>query len=276
MVRRACILLLGASDELPHGQEEQSDEPTAKTDFPRWSSDQKSRFGDSSPIVLFAALVRHTGWHSAEEVVIGMILIWGWKSLFKTLAEGMFHCPNCDADRHYRHRSARKWFTLFWIPVIPLKQLGTFIECDTCQSRYEERVLTLPTSEQIADNLSIAVRGLVVAIVTADGLVDPAEREHALNVIADSVHSGYTAEMFDADLEAFAGHSVDEVLAELAGTLNDHGKEHLLSTCIELAMVDGHIDERELDIARRAGAALSMTPSHTKGIISDALERAAR
>ena len=201
------------------------------------------------------------------------MLIWGWKVMFKTLAEGTFHCPNCDGDRHYRHRAARRWFTFFWIPVIPLKQLGSFIECATCESGYDERVLTLPTSAVIADNLSVAVRGLVAAVISADGVVDPAERKHAVQVITESVDETYSNEALEADLKAFEGQSVDDVLAELSGSLNDHGKERLLSVCVELAMADGNVDERELDVARRAGAALSMTPSHTKGIISDALER---
>ncbi|MDX6286701.1 MAG: hypothetical protein QOG53_2186 [Frankiales bacterium] len=204
-----------------------------------------------------------------------MLLIWGWKVLFKTLAEGMFHCPNCDGDRHYRQRSARRWFTVFWIPAIPLKQLGAFVECSTCQCSYDERVLTLPTSAQVADNLSVAMRALMVAVVTADGEVTPDEREHAMNVIADSVHAGYTEEMFESDLEHFAGRNVDDVLADLSGTLNDHGKERVLAMCVELAAADGTIDERELDVARRAGVALSMTPSHTKGIIADTMERVA-
>ena len=87
-----------------------------------------------------------------------MILIWGWKSRLKTLAHGSFHCPHCQADRAYDHRQARRWFTFFWIPLIPLKVLGTFIECTTCKSGYDERVLTLPTNASLADNLSIALR----------------------------------------------------------------------------------------------------------------------
>ena len=60
-----------------------------------------------------------------------MILIWGWKSRLKTLSQGTFHCPHCQADRQYDQRQARRWFTIFWIPLIPLKVLGTFVECTT-------------------------------------------------------------------------------------------------------------------------------------------------
>ena len=202
-----------------------------------------------------------------------MLLIWGWKARFKTLREGMFHCPSCGADRHYRLRQARRWFTFFWIPVIPLQQLGEFVECSSCQSSYNEGVLTLPTTAQLSDNLSIATRGLAVAMVTADGSVEPSERERAIELIRSSLGGEYDSGNFDADLEAFAGQDFEAFLGSLSGLLNDHGKESLVAACVELAAADGHIDDRELEIARRAGAALLMTPSHVRGILSDVFDR---
>ena len=77
-----------------------------------------------------------------------------------------------------------------------------------------------------------------------------------------------------AHLVAFAGHRAAEVLGELAGTLNEHGKERLVQACVELARADGAVDEAELDIAREVGAALLMSPAHVRGVIADSLERA--
>ena len=202
-----------------------------------------------------------------------MLLIWGWKSRLKTIGQGTFHCPNCQADRQYEHREARRWFTLFWIPLIPLKVLGTFIECATCRQGYDERVLTMPTNAAMADNLSIALRGLVVAMVQADGTVSDDERAMAVQVVSSQVNHAYGPAELEADLAAYAGHAVGDVLGDLAGTLNEHGKERLVQTCIDMARADGAIDEAELAVAREVGAALLMTPAHVRGVIAEALER---
>src|ERR1700738_4957036 len=63
-------------------------------------------------------------WHS-----VLMFLIWGWRSRSKVLSQGTFFCPHCGGDRQYAHKQARRWFTLFFLPVIPLKVLGEFVEC---------------------------------------------------------------------------------------------------------------------------------------------------
>ena len=204
-----------------------------------------------------------------------MLLIWGFKARLKTIGDGgTFHCPHCGVDRAYQFREARRWFTFFWIPIIPLKVLGTFVECTTCKSTYDERVLQLPTNAVMADNLSIALRGLLVAVIAADGVVGDAERARAVEVVSHSVDHAYGPAELEADLVAYAGHDVNAILGELAGTLNEQGKERMLQACVSLAQADGSVDEGELEIARQAGAALLMTPAHIRGVISEALERA--
>ena len=37
---------------------------------------------------------------------------------FGAKAQGAFHCPNCGGDRAYKLKIGRRWFTLFFVPVI--------------------------------------------------------------------------------------------------------------------------------------------------------------
>lgn len=70
---------------------------------------------------------------------------------------------------------ARRWFTFFWIPLIPLKIIGEYIECSSCQSTYEPRVLDMPTTAHVEDQLTRALRHVVVAMMHADGHIDDRE-----------------------------------------------------------------------------------------------------
>jgi hypothetical protein len=69
------------------------------------------------------------------------MLIWGFKTLFKTLSEGVFHCPRCGGARAYRQRLARRWFTLFFIPVFPYRTDDSHVECTTCKGTFHDTVL---------------------------------------------------------------------------------------------------------------------------------------
>ena len=60
-----------------------------------------------------------------------MLIIFGLRVFYRTIARGTFHCRRCGGDREYRHRNGRRWFTLFFIPVIPLGG-NLFARCGVC------------------------------------------------------------------------------------------------------------------------------------------------
>lgn len=70
-----------------------------------------------------------------------MIVVAGLRVRTTNVDTGMFHCPNEGADRRYHHLRARRWFTLFFVPVIPLDQRGEWVECLGCASTYRTNVL---------------------------------------------------------------------------------------------------------------------------------------
>ena len=70
-----------------------------------------------------------------------MLIIFGLRVFYRTIAQGIFHCRRCGGDREYRHRNGRRWFTLFFIPVIPLNKVGENVQCMTCKTRYQTSVL---------------------------------------------------------------------------------------------------------------------------------------
>ena len=41
------------------------------------------------------------------------------------------HCPQCNNDTFYRYMSVTSWFTLFFIPLIPLKRRD-YLVCPIC------------------------------------------------------------------------------------------------------------------------------------------------
>jgi hypothetical protein len=70
-----------------------------------------------------------------------MIFIAGLKVRTTTTGTGTFHCPNEAGDRRYQRLRARRWLTLFFIPVIPMDQRGEWVECLGCGSTYRVDVL---------------------------------------------------------------------------------------------------------------------------------------
>ncbi len=62
-----------------------------------------------------------------------MLIIWGTKPFIKEMGSSMrpYRCGNCGNVSNYRVFRRWTWFTLFWIPIIPLGK-KYFITCPIC------------------------------------------------------------------------------------------------------------------------------------------------
>ena len=72
------------------------------------------------------------------------IIVFGTKGREKAVDSGAFTCPSCRSQQPYELRRAKRWFTLYFIPVLPLDALGEWVHCLGCGADYEPSVLELP------------------------------------------------------------------------------------------------------------------------------------
>ena len=75
------------------------------------------------------------------------IIIYGWTTKEKTLESTEFFCPHCREHRDGEHRAVKRYFTLYFIPLIPLGTVGEFVRCDTCEGQYDTAVLDLTAAD---------------------------------------------------------------------------------------------------------------------------------
>jgi hypothetical protein len=204
---------------------------------------------------------------------VSVILIWGFRVVFRTLATGTFFCPRCGGDRQYRTREARRFFTFFFIPLIPLTRLGQVVECDTCHKQFEEQVLSLPTSAQLTHALQYGMGTLIAAVLRAGDATDGRARELAIDAVLGTGAAGFD----DAALTRLLSGQHPELtaaLGPLAGQLEPAGREAFLTKSVRVALADGTVTEAQRDVLTVAGSALQMTPAHVTGVIETAIRTA--
>jgi hypothetical protein len=69
------------------------------------------------------------------------LIIFGRRAVTGSLGTGSFDCPRCGTTRLYEHKRVRRFFTLYFIPLIPLATLGEYVECEGCRGTYKMEVL---------------------------------------------------------------------------------------------------------------------------------------
>lgn len=69
------------------------------------------------------------------------MIIFGSKGKTKVVSRGRFMCPRCQDLRGYERKKVTEHFTLHFIPIIKIDDLGEYIECTKCASRYDTSIL---------------------------------------------------------------------------------------------------------------------------------------
>ncbi|MEV0664111.1 hypothetical protein ACIBI3_15400 [Actinomadura luteofluorescens] len=196
------------------------------------------------------------------------MIIFGWRVVFFTLTRGTFHCPGCGGDREYRRRQGRNFFTLFFIPVIPLtKAGGEFVECDTCKGRWNPAVLDVPTTAQLAQMPAMLLRMAIAQVLRSGDYTNAAARSRAVSVVRQAGEPGYDESALDADL----GRPFDEVRVEMAraaSALAPEARESILRAAAEIALVDGPLTVSEEETLSAVGADLELTRVQVTGVVS--------
>jgi hypothetical protein len=79
------------------------------------------------------------------------MIIFGMSPRTKTTDSGTFFCPHCRTSRSYERKEGRNYFSLYFIPLIPLGKPQTFIECTTCHLTFAPEVLSAKAPPPKAD-----------------------------------------------------------------------------------------------------------------------------
>jgi zinc-ribbon family len=204
-----------------------------------------------------------------------VLIIFGFRVFYHTLGQGVFHCRKCGGDRQYRHRAGRRYFTLFFIPVIPLNKTGEHVQCLTCKTRYVLDVLNLPTAAQMQAALPVGMRAAAVVMLSAGDPPSLAARRAALAVIQGAGAHGYA----DADLDtdrSRPGEAARAALNQVARQLTPDAREWFMAQVIQVGMADGPLTDREHRAAQLIAADLGMTRAQAIGVITMAVQGAQR
>jgi hypothetical protein len=198
-----------------------------------------------------------------------VFILFGWRSVTYNAAKGEFFCPHCRARRPYTHKKVRRFFTLFFIPVIPLDALGEYVECATCRQTFKPEVLVQALQsqlenedrqkERITSSFRLAMKQVAMISALADGGLDDQELLNIQAVTGEALP--LNQQVNPRLLPSADGKPADlQFLINIAGELSDKGKEMLLRAAHTVACTNRRPDARQIDLVSRIAAVLSSGP----------------
>lgn len=203
------------------------------------------------------------------------MIIFGTRGVKSTLSKGVFNCPQCESSQDYKHKKVTKYFTIYFIPLIPLGSAGEYVECVQCKGTFIPRVLDQDTagSEAIQALYEKAMTHCMILIMLADGEIDANEKITVRDIINKFGYNDVTLDDLDvliAEVQT-KNEEISTYLKKVTPSLNEHGKETILKCALAVAGADGNIDSSELELIQKMAEAMEMSSSHIKGILSEVM-----
>ncbi|MGB1247478.1 MAG: TerB family tellurite resistance protein [Chitinophagales bacterium] len=204
------------------------------------------------------------------------MIIVGTRGVKWTLKEGQFNCPQCEKTTNYRHRSVRRFFTLYFIPIIPLDKLGEYVECRNCKGTFVPNILNMNSmsKDQFLATYEKAIHHTMVLTMLADGIIDENEKLEVLAIINKFGHNDMTMEQLMEYTKQVQkeNEDVSTYLKKIAGELNEQGKETIIKCALSVAASDGDMDPTEMELIKRMSESLQMKADHVKRIFEEMFE----
>lgn len=201
------------------------------------------------------------------------MIIFGTRGVTFGGQAGEFHCPGCGWTlQPYEHKTVRRFFTLYFIPVIPLDKLGEYVKCKTCGETYQTGVLTFdPKAETARARAEFAthVRCLTVLTALIEGEPNRARLDALRRVNQEVSGTEATSAEIERELSLARKGSLD--IATYAKQHLDHmtdlGKETVIRAVLAVAMADGALSAREETEIGDLVRSLGMTTAHYRGVL---------
>lgn len=202
------------------------------------------------------------------------MIIFGTRGITTTPERGKFYCPRCNSNQNYNLKRVRRFFTLYFIPVIPLDKLGEYVECPRCQGTYNVEVLDYDPSSasmRLEALFFVAVKQVMIGMLLADGEIDDAEVAMLQSHYQLLTGTHITEDDLREEIAVIraGGQSTTDLVGRLAPQLNDSGKETVIRAAYAIASADGTFDQSEQFLLAQIGKALGLTRAHLTGIMQD-------
>lgn len=194
------------------------------------------------------------------------MIIFGIRVLFQVLRTGTFYCPSCREDSACEHRQGRRWFHIFWIPLLMVGHVGEpFVRCSTCRTDFRLAVLDQPNPADVRKWLDRGTRALAVSLVSASA--DPlAAQSAAVHVLRASCAQGYSEQALERDRLALSALPAEDDFRRASQYLTDAGKEGVMREGLLVAHAAGRVTPQQSEILVRTAQALGLSQATVRGL----------
>ena len=196
------------------------------------------------------------------------MIIYGTTGRNVDVGGGQFHCPTCGMDSTYKHCEVKRYFTLYFIPLIPMGSAGEFVECIGCGGSWSPEILTY--DPEAAHEETVAVVRRLAALFLLDvrrcnSTTLKALQEHVSDALDYDVEREDIAR--DVKQAQRAEPDTKQFFKKQSSELSDDGKLLVTALLKKILEAEGPMSDAEANRIIELGKAMGVRAKHVRQAI---------
>jgi transcription elongation factor Elf1 len=202
------------------------------------------------------------------------MIIFGTRTTNPSAGQGIFNCPRCGPQKPYTHKKAKRWFTLYFIPVIPLGTAGEYVECNACGATFDMDALHYDPAAEQAEMFDRIRRLSVLSMLHAQRYQP--ENVSALQAALRGLTNDFVQEQVihqDVQFAQQAQAQLEPVFQQQTQDFSADGKMILLQVILCTLAPDKQLAPQDHQVVHRAAASMGVPPDVVEQNIQTYLAR---
>lgn len=200
------------------------------------------------------------------------MIIWGTTTLKSTASQGVFHCPTCSTQQGYRVVKASGFFTLYFIPLIPLGERGRYVECNACGGTYAEAILSYDPGQEQAEAEAAALR-LLIGYMVINGRTNSRDVFACQRACSEVFGRDIPSDLINAEIQhGQTTPSLTNYIESTGATFHLEGRLTVLKAAKKIAEADGRYTAEDRASLKQFGTSIGVEAAQMDQVMA-AIER---
>lgn len=201
------------------------------------------------------------------------MILFGTRGINSNVGSGEFNCPRCASLQPYTHKAVKRFFTVYFIPLIPMGKAGEFVECNSCAGTFATEILTYDPEVERSKTIE-SFRRMSVACLLDMNRCRAGELEALQDIVGDIGNQDIESEVVANDVRQAQEANVELLpfLKQQATELSDDGKWLLMSTFRRILERVNPLMQNERDRFHDIGKAIGLRKKHIDEFLESPME----
>ena len=203
------------------------------------------------------------------------MIIYGTRGKNVHVDSGEFTCPRCADEQSYKHIEVKNYFTLYFIPLIPMGKAGEYIECEGCGGTFAPEILTYdPEAER--EEMATTFRRLSVLFLLDVNRCTSSTLKAVQEIIGDTMNFDVEREDIAKDVKQAQSASPDikKFFKTQTSGYADDGKFLLIITLRRILETECPLEENERSRLLELGKIMGLRAKTVKEVLEADLDEA--